>query len=60
MKIVVKDKDGKIVYSSDNDYFVDVELGDYDVAKVKTHNGSRVSNDMKKISMFRIQTATDS
>lgn len=60
MKIVIKDKDGKIVYSSYNDYFVDIEMGDYDVAKIKTHNGSRVSNDMRKISMFRIQTTTDS
>lgn len=57
MKIVVKDKEGKIVYSSDNDYFVDVDLGEYDVVKAKTYNGSQVYNDMKKISMFRIQSA---
>lgn len=58
MKIVVKDKEGKIVYNSNNDYFVDVELEDYDVAKVKTHSGSKVYNGINKISMFRIQSAT--
>lgn len=59
MKVVVKDKEGKTVFESSEGEIVDILLDYYDVYRMRTHNGSMVANDIRSITITRMQGAPD-
>ena len=59
MKVVVKDKEGKTVFESSEGEIVDILLDHYDVYRMRTHNGSMVANDIRSITITRMQGAPD-
>ena len=56
MKIVVK-KEGEVIFSSDDESYINIELDEYDIVRTKTHSGSKLFNDINELSIVRIQTA---
>ena len=56
MKIVVK-KEGEVIFSSDDESYINIELDEYDIVRTKTHSGSKLFNDINELNIVRIKTA---
>ncbi len=56
MKIVVK-KEGEVIFSSDDESYINIELDEYDIVRTKTHTGSELFNNINELNVVRIQTA---
>ena len=57
MKVLIKDKDGQVLFESDTVNYCEVIEDEYDYAKIETTTGNMVMNDIKIIKSYRLMNA---